>query len=122
MLDGKPLAGAEVSLVSVQKNVNAQSISSITDEEGNVTFRTKDVDGVFPGSYIVTVSQKVEEKMLTNNEIRAFAEIGIRYKPKIVETVPEKYTRSETTDLKIKVGYWSSNNLTFNLWSEKSLP
>jgi hypothetical protein len=74
---------------------------------------------VLPGSYIVVVTKPVEEKRLSNDEIRAFAEIGIRYKSRNIEYVPEKYTRRETSSLRIKVGYWQTKELTFDLWSEK---
>jgi hypothetical protein len=117
-LDDKPLAGAEVSLVPVREN--AKSAFGITDEEGKVTFKTEELDGVLSGSYIVTVSKMDTEGVLSNNEIRALAERGIRYRSKMVEFAPEKYTRRETSDLKVKIGYWSSKNLTFPLRSEKS--
>ena len=116
-LDDTPLAEAGVTLISIQKN--ASSAFGITDAEGNVTFKTKEMDGVLPGSYIAVITKEVEEKILTNNEIRAFAEAGIRYYPKMIELVPEKYTRRETSDLNVKIGYWYSLHLTFNLLSEK---
>ena len=118
-LDDKPLAEAEVLLIPIQENVNTKPASGITDTEGVVMFKTEDVDGVFSGSYIVTVSKKIEEKRFSNNEVRAFAEVGIRLPLKSIEFVPEIYTRRETSDLKAKVGYWHSKDFMFNLQSEK---
>lgn len=120
MFDGKPFAEAEVSLVSSQENT--QSAFGMTDAEGKVVFRTDETEGVFPGTYTVVVSKIVEEKRLTNNEIRALAEKGIRYVANTIELVPEKYTRRETSDMKIKVGYWSSKDFIFNLHSDHPSP
>jgi hypothetical protein len=116
-LDDNPLAEAEVVLLSVLTHV--PSASGITNTAGEVTFKTNEADGVLSGSYIVTVSKTVDEKRLSNDEIRALAEIGIRYKTQRIELVPEKYTRSETTDLKIKIGYWQPEEWTLNLQSKK---
>ena len=117
-LDGEPLAGAAVTFLPVRGN--AKSAFGVTDMEGTVTFKTavidgEAIDGVLSGSYIMIVSKTVEEQRLTNNEIRALAEAGIRYRPGIVELIPEKYTRRETSDLRIKIGYWQPTDLTFNL-------
>jgi len=119
-LDDKPLAGAEVSLFLMSDN--AKSAFGITDEDGQVTFQTAETDGLLPGTYIVTVSKTVEESMLSNNEIRALAEVGARYRPRITEFVPEKYTRRENSNLTLTIGYWSPQNWTFALRSEKSSP
>ena len=116
-LDGAPLAEAEVTLLPVREH--AASAFGITDAEGAVAFKTRDLDGVFPGSYIVIVSKSVEERKLTNNEIRALAEAGIRYRPRIVELVPERYTRRETSGLRVRIGYWHSKKLTLDLRSEQ---
>ena len=115
MLDDKPLTEAEVTLIPYQESSPVPF--GITDMQGNVSFTTDDKDGVFPGSYIVVISKEIEEKMLSNNEIRAFAEVGIRYRPKMVQLVPEKYTDSKTSGLKVHVGYWHSPDLTLSLWS-----
>jgi len=117
-LDDKPLEGAAVTLLPVRKN--AVSAFGVTDTEGIVTFKTtvidgEVVDGVLPGSYTVIISKTTEERRLTNNEIRALAEAGIRYRPGIVELVPEKYTRRETSALQVRIGYWYPTDLTFNL-------
>ena len=114
-LDGKPFVEAEVSLVSSKEGT--KSAFGMTDAEGNVVFRTEERDGVLPGIYTVIVSKTAEEKRLSNNEIRALAEMGIRYEINMVELAPEKYTRNETSDLTIKVGYWSSKNFVFDLHS-----
>ena len=119
-LDGEPLSGAEVSLLSVRDD--AISAIGMTDSEGKVTFKTEEVEGVFSGTYIATVSKIVEERRLSNNEIRALAELGIQYGEKWIELVPEKYARRETSNLKIKVGYWHPKNLTFVLQSEGNSP
>jgi len=120
MLDGKPFVEADVSLVSSKEDT--KSAFGLTDDEGNVAFKTEERNGVFPGTYTVLVSKTAEEKKLSNNEIRALAEKGIRYEANIIELVPQKYTRRETSDLKIKVGYWSSKNLIFDLHSDKPSP
>ena len=117
-LDGKPLAGAIVTFLPDREK--ASSAFGITDEEGSVTFNTTTSDGevsdgVLPGSYIVIVSKAIEEKKLTNNEIRALAETGIRYSPNVVEFVPEKYPRRESSDFRVKVGYWRSTEFVFDL-------
>ena len=117
--DGKPLVGAEVLLLSVQNDTG--SASGITDMEGKVAFQTSGEEGVFPGTYVVIVSKIVEEQMLSNSEIRALAEIGIQYKPAMIELIPEKYTRRETSDLKMTVGYWHTKNAVFDIQSEKPL-
>lgn len=116
-LDDHPLPEANVTLVSVWKNKPAAT--GITDAEGHVTFKTGELDGVLPGTYVAVLSKIIEEKTLSNNEIRAFAEAGIRYVPKMIETVPQKYTKRETSDLKINVGYWHSPDRTLHLFSEK---
>ena len=115
-LDGEPLAEAEVELLSVQEN--GVSAIGTTDVDGGVTFSTGEIDGVFSGSYIMLVSKMVEEKTLTNNEIRALAEVGIRYSPHMIELVPKEYTRRETSDLKVKIGYWYPKELPIDLRSE----
>ena len=119
-LDGNPLTEAEVSLVPVWGNT--VSAAGVTDTTGAVTFKTGGIDGVLPNSYIVVVSKTVEERKLTNNEIRALAAKGIPYSPNIIEFVPEKYTRRETSDLKLKVGYWHHHEFMLDLLSEKSPP
>jgi len=119
-LDGEPLAEAEIFLLPVREN--AASAFGITDTEGTATFKTADIGGVFPGSYIVIVTKTLEERKLSNNEIRALAEAGIRYSPNFVELVPEKHTRRETSDLRVKIGYWRPKKLTFDLLSEQSAP
>jgi hypothetical protein len=116
-LDGKPFAGADVSLVSLWDKT--PSAVGTTDSEGKVTFQTGEVEGVLSGTYTVIVSKIVEERMLSNNEIRALAEVGIRYKAQMIELSPEKYTQRETSDLKMKVGYWSHKEFTFDLRSDK---
>lgn len=115
-LDGKPFAGAEVSLLSVRDNT--VSAFGITNTEGEVTFKTDEIDGVLPDTYIVIISKIIEERRLSNNEIRALAESGIRYHPNMIELIPEKYTRRETSDLNVKVGYWHSKEWTFDLRTE----
>ena len=115
-LDGESLVEAEVTLLPVREN--AASAFGITDAEGKVAFKTGDVDGVFPGSYIVIISKTIEKKILTNNEIRALAEAGIPYRHGILELIPPKYTRRETTDLRARIGYWRSKDLTFDLRSD----
>jgi len=115
-LDGEPLAEAEVTLLPVREH--AASAFGITDAEGVVVFTTGEIDGVFPGAYVVILSRTAEERRLTNNEIRALAEAGIRYRPNIVEHVPERYTRRETSDLRVRIGYWRSRDLVFDLRSE----
>ena len=120
ILDSKPLTEAEVILLPVREN--AKSASGITNAEGEVTFKTEGEDGVFAGSYIITVSKIVEERRLTNDEIRALAEVGARYRPQMVELVPEKYTRRDTSDLKVKVGYWQPVELTLELYTEGQVP
>ena len=135
-LDGEPLEGATVVLLPVREN--DASMTGITDMNGEVTFNTDDntdentddnadtadtnVGGIVAGSYIVTVSKTVEERRLTNNEIRALAEAGIRYNPDIVELVPLRYTRRDTSDLRMRIGYWRSNVLTLDLLSEPFAP
>ena len=124
-LDGEPLAGATVVVVPVWENDT--SITGMTDMNGEVTFNTDDnaetnVGGLVAGSYIVTVSKTVEEQRLTNNEIRALAEAGIRYNPDMVELLPLRYTLRETSDLRMRIGYWRSNVLTLHLLSEPSAP
>jgi len=119
-LDGEPLAEAAVALLSVQEN--GTSAVGITDENGEVVFKATEVDGtstggIATGSYIVTVSKTAEERKLTNNEIRALAEAGIQYSPDIVELIPEKYTRRDTSDLRVRIGYWHSMALTLDLHS-----
>ena len=118
-LDGEPFVEAEVVLLPVREN-NASAIG-ITDREGKVSFTTGEINGVLPGSYIMLISKIVEDKTLTNNEIRALAEVGIRYGPRMIELVPEKYTRRETSDLRVKIGYWYSKELSIDLQSEKPL-
>jgi len=120
MLDGKPFVEAEVSLVL--RKENTKFAFGMTDAEGKVTFMTEEVEGVFPGTYTVIVSKTAEEKRLSNNEIRALAEVGIRYTANTIELAPEKYIRRETSDLIIKVGYWSSKDLILDLHSDKSTP
>jgi hypothetical protein len=115
-LDGESLAEAEVTLLPVREH--AASAFGTTDAEGAVTFRTGEIDGVFPGAYVMIVSKTAEERRLTNNEIRALAEAGIRYRPSIVELVPERYTRRETSGLRVRIGSWRSRDLTFDLKSE----
>jgi hypothetical protein len=117
MLDGKPFAGANVSLVSLWDKT--PSVVGVTDSEGRVTFQTGEVEGVLPGTYSVVVSKIVEERRLSNNEIRALAEMGIQYREQMIELSPEKYTQRKTTDLKMKVGYWSPKEFTFDLRSDK---
>ena len=118
MLDDKPLPDAEVTLIPYQGNAPAPF--GVTDGDGNVSFKTDDQDGVLPGVYTAVISKEIEEKMLSNNEIRAFAELGIRYHPKMVQLVPEKYTDKKTSGLKVHVGYWYSPDLTFSLRSHTS--
>jgi len=114
-LDGEPLAEAAVALLSVQEN--GTSAVGITDSEGIVSFSTGEIAGIVAGSYIVTVSKTAEERKLTNNEIRALAEAGIQYSPDIVELIPEKYTRRDTSDLRVRIGYWHSMALTLDIHS-----
>ena len=115
-LDGEPLTGAEVTLLPERRN--AASATGVTDEEGGVTFTTADLEGVFPGSYRAIFSKTIEERRLTNNEVRALTEAGIQYRPNIVEVIPENYTRRETSGLRVQIGYWRDNNLTFDLRTE----
>ena len=98
---------------------NAPSASGITDAHGEAVFKMEDKNGVLPGSYIVTVSKIVEERRLTNDEIRALAEVGTHYRPQMVELVSPKYTRRETSDLTIKVGYWQPSEWTFDILTEE---
>ena len=114
-LDDKPFAEAKVTLISIRDE--SLSASGMTDAEGKVTFKTEEVEGVLAGTYIVIVSKTVEEKKLSNSEIRALAEVGIRYRPQMIEFAPKKYTQRETSDLNMKVGYWSSKEFTFDLRS-----
>ena len=116
-LDGKPFAEAEVTLLPVRGN-NVSALG-ITDAAGEVVFSTEENSGVFSGSYIVLVSKTVEEKTLTNNEVRALAEVGIRYRPNMIELVPQEYTSRETSDLKVTIGYWHSKVLSIDLRSAR---
>ena len=117
-LAGEPLAGAAVTFLPVR--AGAATAFGITDTEGAITFKTtvidgEVIDGVLPGSYAVIVSKTIEEQKLTNNEIRSLAEAGIRYRPGVVELVPEKYTRRETSGLQARIGYWYPTDLVFEL-------
>jgi len=116
-LDDKPLAGAEVKLLPVRKN--APFALGTTTADGEVIFKTEEKKGVFAGSYIVTVSKIIEERRLTNDEIRALAEVGAHYRPQMVEFVPTKYTSRDTSDLHVKVGYWQPAALTLKLYTEE---
>jgi hypothetical protein len=116
-LDDKPFAEAQITLLSIWDG--GTSASGMTDSEGKVTFKMDEIEGVVSGTYIVTVSKTVEERTLSNNEIRALAELGIRYSPQMIELTPEKYTRRATSDLKIKVGYWASKQFSFELRSHR---
>jgi hypothetical protein len=116
LLDGEPLAWAEVSLISVQED--GKHATGMTDAEGRVTFKTAEVEGVFPDTYIVTVYKTTEESLLSNSEIRALAEVGVRFRPDTISLIPEKYTSRETSDLNVRIGYWHPKELTLNLWSE----
>ena len=115
-LDDEPLTEAIVTLIPLRQN--AASAFGVTDAEGNVAFLMDEIDGVIPGTYVAVISKKTEENLLTNNEIRALAETGIRYRPNVIELVPEKYTHSQTSDLIIQVGYWHPTTLTFDLRSD----
>ena len=121
-LDGEPLEEATVVLLPVRDNDG--SVTGVTDAEGNVTFNTDEIAGItiVAGSYIVTVSKTAEERRLSNNEIRALAEVGIRYSPDIVELIPSKYTHRDTSTLKVRIGYWHPNVVTLDLRSEPSAP
>ena len=119
-LDDEPLAEAEVFLFSMLGST--PSATGTTNAEGEVAFKTKEMDGVLPGSYTMVVSKMVDEKRLSNDEIRALAEIGIQYRTQRIELVPPKYTQRETTDLTLKVGRWRTKELTFDLRSRKTSP
>ena len=115
-LDGEPLAEAEITLLPTR--AIPTTAFGITDSAGETTFQTAELEGVFPGSYVAVVSKSIEERKLTNNEIRALAEAGIRYRPTIVELLPERYTKRETSDLRVRIGYWHTTELSFELLSE----
>jgi len=115
-LNGEPLAEAEVMLLPVREG--GVSAFGVTDAEGMVVFKAGERVGGFSGTYIVTVSKTTEERRLTNNEIRALAEAGIRYRPSMVELVPERYTCREMSDLRVRIGYWRSRDWVFDLRAE----
>ena len=117
MLDDKPFAEAKVTLVPIREG--AKTAIGTTNAEGKVWFKTEETAGVVSGTYIVIVSKTAEERTLSNNEIRALAEVGIRYRPQMIELAPSKYTQRETSELKMKVGYWPSKEFTFELQSNE---
>jgi hypothetical protein len=123
MLDGQPLKGASVSLVSFGEKRN-RSASGLSDDEGYVRFTTfKPNDGVLPGSYKVTViksPQSAQEEMASydpNNpedlkRIMARERSGnVAYTPTLL---PRAYLTPDATPLECTVPT-ESGETVFNL-------
>jgi hypothetical protein len=123
MLDGQPLKGASVSLVSVGEKRN-RGATGLSDDEGYVRFTTfKPNDGVLPGSYKVTViksPQSVKEELASydpNNpedvkRIMARERSGnVAYTPTLL---PREYLSPDATPLQCAVPT-ESGEAVFNL-------
>ena len=122
-LDGQPLSGAAVTLVS-SGEVRNRSASGTSDEEGRVRFTTfKLDDGVLPGAYKVTVfkaPKSVDEELATydpNNpedlkKIMARERSGnLAYTPTVL---PRAYLSPDTSPLECTAPS-DTDEVVFNL-------
>jgi hypothetical protein len=123
MMDGQPVQGAAVSLVSTGEERN-RGASGVSDDQGYVRFTTfSPNDGVLPGAYKVTViksPQSVEEELATydrNNpedlkRIMARERSGnVAYTPTVL---PRAYLSPQTSPLECTVPP-ESDEVVFNL-------
>ncbi|GHT19630.1 hypothetical protein FACS1894189_8520 [Planctomycetales bacterium] len=122
-LDGKPLEGAAVAVLPTKESTEARDAAGTTDTEGKAVLKSGVDLGLYPGTYTIMLSKKEQIGTPPSEEqLKAFAEKGIRYKPRMKEIVPNKYTNREFSDLKVEVSFWRNRlgrvkELTFNLVS-----
>jgi hypothetical protein len=123
MMDGKPVQGAAVSLVSSGEARNRMA-SGVSDADGYVQFTTfSPNDGVLPGSYKVTViksPQSAEEELATydrNNPedlkriMARERSANVNYTPTVL---PRQYLNPDTSPLECTVPS-ESDEVVFNL-------
>jgi hypothetical protein len=125
MLDGQPLEGAAVSLVSSSETEKRnRTASGLSDDQGYVRFTTFNPnDGVLPGTYKVTViksPKSAEEEMATydRNNPEDLKRImarerssNVAYTPSVL---PRAYLTPDTTPLECKIPA-ESDEVVFNL-------
>jgi hypothetical protein len=98
-LDGKPLEGASVTLISDGETRNRPA-TGISDAEGNVQFTTFDPgDGALPGQYKVLISKmpaSLQEEFLNfdPNDPEDLAKMQARERTAIVAYTPTALPRS----------------------------
>ncbi|GHT21653.1 hypothetical protein FACS189419_02880 [Planctomycetales bacterium] len=108
-VDGKPVENAAVELIGTKKEHNA---AGKTNAEGVAVFKTGETDGVFAGTYTVTVNKWITVPTYTNEQILAMKKTGILIENEIKNLIPEKYTKAGTSDCQIEAGYWKKNQYT----------
>ncbi|MDR3232702.1 MAG: carboxypeptidase-like regulatory domain-containing protein [Planctomycetaceae bacterium] len=118
-LNGQPLDGATILLFP---QADTRSASAISDAGGNFRIATLNTnDGVQPGNYLISVSKiHLEGDMPYAEKLRLIGEDREKEIPKAIqmESVPEKYTKPETSGLMVTVKSGRNEKLVLALEGE----
>jgi hypothetical protein len=98
-LDGTPLGDAMVIFIAPGKPL----ATARTNEDGEFQMETGSVEGVKPGEYIVTVT--AYQKSKTNG------------KPMPKLATPERYSKAESSELKVTIGTGNNDDISLPLQS-----
>lgn len=119
MLDGKPLADAEVgfSYLGAPPEGFAGSTAR-TDAQGRYELQTGTKKGAVAGQYRVTVSRLMAPGGVTLNPAEGLDMGQLAASGQVTQTVPAKYTGVNSTDLSTTVDKSKSDGYNFDLKSQ----
>ena len=113
---GDPVEGASIMLSPVNSGGTARSAGATSDSKGEFKIRTLNPDdGAFPGEYAITVRKMQADKTYTEEEIEAANARGQSLEINSKNVLPEKYSNSKTSGLKVTVTEGKNEDLIIEL-------
>ena len=114
--NGSPLEGASVIFIPDDAATPQQrSAAGLTDSNGKFIVMTlQPDDGIFPGNYKVTVTKKMPDREITQEEHESRKSTGM-VAPKFIDTLPAKYAKVESTPLSITFEKKGNTAIVFEL-------
>lgn len=119
MLDGKPLADAEVGFYYLGAPPEGfPGSTGRTDAQGKYELQTGTKKGAVAGQYRVTVSRLMAPGGVTLNAAEGLDMGQLAASGQVIQTVPVKYTDFNSTDLTTTVEKSKSDGYNFDLKSQ----
>jgi hypothetical protein len=116
MFDGKPLPDAQLTFYFSGAPLSGYSASlGKTDEAGKYQLKSSGKTGALPGEFKVTISRFVSDSGLTLNPEEGMDLQQLAMQGRAKESLPEKYSSFELTELTATVEKGKSEGYDFDL-------